>query len=114
MSTGTSWGNRFTIAAAAAILAAAMVSAQQYAFEGGQRKAKSRTNPQYPDLARRMNLSGKVRIELVIGPNGRVKNARAIGGHPLLVQACLDAVKEWKFDPAPEETTQIIEFDFKL
>ena len=35
------------------------------------------------------------------------------GGHPLLVQACQDAVKEWKFASAPEETTQIVEFEFR-
>jgi hypothetical protein len=41
-----------------------------------------------------------------------VKSTRAVGGHPLLVQACQDAVKEWKFLPAPEESTQVVEFDF--
>ena len=40
------------------------------------------------------------------------KVTRAIGGHPLLVQACQDAVKEWKFMAAPEESTQVVEFDF--
>jgi len=42
----------------------------------------------------------------------QVKSIRTIGGHPLLVQACQDAVKDWKFLPASEETTQIVEFDF--
>jgi len=60
-----------------------------------------------------MNLSGKVKIELVIAPDGHVKTARAVGGHPLLVQSCLDVVKDWKFEAAPEETTQIVEFEFK-
>ena len=55
---------------------------------------------------------GKVKIEVVITPDGRVKSTRVIGGHPLLVQACQDAVKEWKFAAAPEETTQIVEFEF--
>ncbi len=58
------------------------------------------------------NVYGKVKIEVVITPDGRVKSTRVVGGHPLLVQACQDAVKEWKFVPAPEETTQIVEFDF--
>jgi outer membrane biosynthesis protein TonB len=48
----------------------------------------------------------------VITPDGRVKSTRVIGGHPLLVQACQDAVKEWKFMAAPEETTQIVECGF--
>lgn len=95
------------------VLAALSVSARQFSVEEGKRKIKSKVNPQYSDLARRMNLSGKVKIELVIAPDGHVKTARAIGGHPLLVQSCLDVVKDWKFDSAPEETTQIIEFEFK-
>jgi hypothetical protein len=42
-----------------------------------------------------------------------VKSSRAVGGHPLLVQSCQEAVKDWRFEPGPEETTQIVEFDFK-
>jgi hypothetical protein len=41
-----------------------------------------------------------------------VKSTRALGGHPLLVQSCVEAVKEWKFAAAPEETTQTVEFEF--
>ena len=44
--------------------------------------------------------------------DSRVQSTRVVGGHPLLVQACQDAVKEWRFVPAPEETIQIVEFDF--
>jgi TonB family protein len=107
------WGKRFISAAAISFLALSIASAQQASVEESKRKAKSRTNPQYSDLARRMGLSGKVRIELVIAPDGHVKSSRAIGGHPVLVQSCLDAVKDWKFEPASEETSQIVEFDFK-
>jgi len=60
-----------------------------------------------------MNISGKVRIEVVIAPDGRVRSARVVGGHPVLVQSCLEAVKDWKYEPASEETTQIVEFEFK-
>jgi TonB family protein len=80
--------------------------------EEGKRKVKTKVAPTYPELARRMNVTGRVKIEVIINPDGRVKSTRALGGHPLLVQACLDAVKEWKFVAAPEETTQVVEFDF--
>jgi TonB family protein len=80
--------------------------------EEGKRKVKTKVAPVYPELAKRMNVTGKVKIEIVINPDGRVKSTRAVGGHPLLVQACMDAVKEWKFVAAPEETTQVVEFDF--
>jgi TonB family protein len=86
--------------------------AQSGSTDEGKRKVKSKVSPAYPELAKRMSVSGKVKIEVVITPDGRVKSTRIIGGHPLLVQACQDAVKEWKFAPAPEETTQIVEFEF--
>jgi TonB family protein len=100
--------------AAAVLLGVATLSgfAQNGSTEEGKRKVKTKVAPVYPDLARRMNVTGKVKIEVVIAPDGRVKSARALGGHPLLVQACQDAVKEWKFMPAPEETTQLVEFSF--
>jgi TonB family protein len=110
-----SWVGRIWAVLGTAALAAAIVSAQQTsAGDESKRKIKFRTNPQFSELARRMNLSGRVKIEVVIAPDGRVKSSRAIGGHPILIQSCLDAVKDWKFEASLEETTQIIEFDFKL
>lgn len=101
-----------------ALLAAALlaglsgIASAQTASEEGKRKVKTKVTPVYPELAKRMNVSGKAKIEVIITPDGRVKSTRAVGGHPLLVQACLDAVKEWKFVAAPEETTQVVECEF--
>lgn len=106
------WGKRILSVAAAGFLVISMASAQTVGDEG-KRKTKYRTNPLYSELARRMGLNGKVKIEIVIAPDGHVKSSRAIGGHPVLVQSCLDAVRDWKYETAPEETTQIVEFDFK-
>jgi len=106
------WGKKLLVAAATAVFAVSVASAQT-GVEEGKRKAKTRVTPAVPELARRMNISGKVKIEVVIAPDGHVKTSRAVGGHPLLVQSCLDAVKDWKFEPAPEETTQMVEFDFR-
>jgi TonB family protein len=106
------WTQLAATVMAVAILAAGS-SAQQTSTDDGKRKIKSKNPPAYPELARRMNVSGKVKIEVIITPDGRVRSTRVIGGHPLLVQSCQDSVKEWKFFPAPEETTQIVEFDFR-
>ena len=84
----------------------------QSGSEEGKRKVKTKVAPTYPELAKRMNVTGRAKIEVIITPDGRVKSTRALGGHPLLVQSCLEAVKEWKFVPAPEETTQVVECDF--
>ncbi|HXN50575.1 MAG TPA: energy transducer TonB [Candidatus Acidoferrum sp.] len=84
----------------------------QSGSEESRRKIKTKVAPVYPELARRMNVTGRVKIEVIITPDGRVKSTRALGGHPLLVQTCLDAVKEWKFAAAAEESMQVIEFEF--
>jgi TonB family protein len=96
----------------AVFLWGASALSQTATTDESKRKVKSKTAPSYPELARRMNVSGKVKIEVVIAPDGRVKSTRVIGGHPLLVQTCQDAVKEWRFMAATEETTQIVEFEF--
>jgi TonB family protein len=110
---GLSWGKWLAGVAFTTLLALGMVTAQQPTSEEGKRKAKSKVNPQFSDLARQMHLSGKVKIEIVIAPDGHVKSARALGGHPVLVQSCLEAVKDWKYETGPEDSTQVIEFDFK-
>lgn len=77
------------------------------------RKPKTKVAPVYPDVARRMNVSGTVRLSVVVAPNGTVKSSKAIGGHPVLVNAALDAMKHWKFEPAPTESSGIVEFKFQ-
>jgi TonB family protein len=109
----TSDWKKFVLAATAVfVFSGTFVFAQSGSTDETKRKVKSKTAPLYPELAKRMNVGGKVKIELVISPDGHVKTTRVVGGHPLLVQVCQDAVKEWKFMPAPEETTQVVEFEF--
>jgi protein TonB len=104
---------KFVLAAMAVfVFSGAAAFAQSGSTDETKRKVKSKTTPIYPELAKRMNVSGKVKIEVVITPDGHVKSTRVVGGHPLLVQACQDAVKEWKFTAAPEESTQVVEFEF--
>ena len=76
------------------------------------RKVKSKVAPTYPELARRMAISGVVKVQVVVAPNGSVKSTKIVGGHPLLVNAAVDAVKKWRFDAASEESTGIVEFKF--
>jgi len=104
------WIQKLVASTVLALLFGAAVFSQS--AEEGKRKVKTRVSPTYPELAKRMNVVGKVKIEVIITPDGRVKSTRAVGGHPLLVQACLDAVKEWKFAAATEETMQVVEFEF--
>jgi len=76
------------------------------------RKIKTKVAPVYPQLARTMHLAGTVRVVLVITPAGTVKSVKAVGGHPLLVESVTDAVRRWKYESAPQETTTVVEFKF--
>lgn len=85
---------------------------QESSADEAKRKVKSRVEPEYPELARQMKLAGKVKIEATITADGRVSNTRVIGGNPVFVNAAIDALKKWKFEPGPKETTQVLEFEF--
>jgi TonB family protein len=95
------------------LLIGVSAGAQQAALEEAKRKVKFKPDPEYPILARRLSLSGKVKIEIVIAADGHVKSTRALGGHPLLVQSCLDVIRAWRYEPSPTETTEVVEFNFK-
>ena len=55
--------------------------------------------PQYPELARQTRAHGMVEIDIVVGPNGDVEQARVTKSVPLLDKAALDAVRKWKYAP---------------
>ena len=90
-----------------------VVKAQQAQNDEIVRRAKNKVQPAYPDLARKMNITGTVKIEVVVLPNGTVKDARVVGGHPVLANAALEAAKKWRFDPAPMESSGVIDFKFE-
>ena len=76
------------------------------------RKLKNKVDPVYPELAKRNNISGSARVELLVTPEGRVKDVKVLGGNPVLVQAVTTAVMKWKYEPAAEESSVIVKFDF--
>ena len=76
------------------------------------RKVKSKVAPSYPELAKRMGITGVVRIQLTVAANGSIKDAKLLGGHPVLAGPALDAVRKWRYDAAPTESTGIVVFRF--
>jgi TonB family protein len=75
--------------------------------------------PVYPPLARQARIEGKVKLHIIVGTDGAVKEEQVISGHPLLVQSALDAVKKWKYRPTtiegkPTEVDTTVEIIFKL
>lgn len=79
----------------------------------------NRVTPQYPPLARQTRISGTVRLHAIIAKDGTVQQLEVISGHPLLVQAALDAVRQWRYRPTllngePVEVDTTIDVIFSL
>jgi protein TonB len=62
-------------------------------------KLLRRVEPVYPELARQARVSGPVMIEVTVDESGNVSRANVIRGHPLLNDAALDAIRQWKYSP---------------
>ncbi len=77
------------------------------------RKPKTKVAPTYPELARRMNITGTVKVLVVVSASGALKDTKVVGGNPLLVNAAMDALKKWKFEPADAESSGTVEFKFQ-
>lgn len=76
------------------------------------RKIIDREKPEYPSIAANMNLHGTVKLKIWISPAGTVRRLEYIGGHPLLAESALKAVKTWTYQPAAQESTTIVELKF--
>jgi len=58
-----------------------------------------RADPVYPQKAREAGLEGAVRLRVAISRDGSIEDVTALSGHPLLVQAAADAVRQWRYRP---------------
>jgi len=103
------------VAIALVTLATGLGTAQNTAAAAAhaERKVASRVTPNFPELARRMHIHGVVKIEAAVRANGSVKSTRVLGGNPVLVDAAVDAISKWKFEPAPNETTEVVQLTFE-
>lgn len=98
-------------ATTAIVLSGLFLRAQQDEPEV-DRKVVTRVAPSYPDLARRLKLHGVVKLVVVIAPDGRVKSTEVMGGNPVLTQAAVQAVSQWRYEAAPQQTHGIVELRF--
>jgi TonB family protein len=78
-----------------------------------ERKVIARVEPTYPPTLERLYIGGVVRLKVDIAANGTVESAQLIGGNPILGQAAIAAVKQWKYTPAKTKTRTVerLEFD---
>jgi TonB family protein len=77
-----------------------------------ERKLVLRLEPEYPSLAEKMSLHGAVKLKIWISPDGAVRRLEYIGGHPVLAESALKAVKTWKYQNAPQESSTVVELKF--
>lgn len=85
---------------------------QQQQTQSSSRKCKSNPPPEYPELARKMNISGLARVLVTVAPDGNVGNVKELGGNPVLVAALVKAVKKWKYEPAEHESEFEVKYQF--
>ena len=79
-----------------------------------ERPVKSRVAPVYPEIAKRMHISGSVTIAATVAPDGSVSATKAVSGNKMLSGAAEEAVHKWKFVPASDESTIEVEVNFAL
>ena len=83
-----------------------------YGAEQSSRQVVHREEAEYPAIAAKNNLHGTVKLKIWINADGTVRRLEYVGGHPLLVESALKAVKNWKYQPASGESTSQVEIKF--
>jgi TonB family protein len=102
----------FVVLCLGVIVFSAPFSRAQEEQPEGKRAIVDRVVPVYPDLARKMQIHGTVRVVVVVAPSGKAKFTQVIGGNPLLAKAAVDAIEKWKWAPAAQETKELVELNF--
>ena len=97
---------------AAAVVIAMIVAAPTHAST--DRAVKMRVAPSYPELAKRMKITGTVRLEARVDADGKVTAVKTVSGSKALSQAAEDAVSKWKFVPGSAPSTEEVDVNFAL
>lgn len=103
-------GTRLISIAALALMAATVLPAGA----ADQRTVKSRFAPTYPEVAKRMRISGEVRMTVTVDPEGKVTSVKTISGNRMLSAAAEDAVRKWKFEPGSGVSSVEVSLNFAL
>lgn len=97
---------------AAFLLSCTAFSEWSYGPDTQERKAKISVPPEYPELARRLNIKGIARVQIRISAGGDVTDVKEMGGNPVFLDALKRAVKKWKYEPSEKESTIEVKFEF--
>jgi protein TonB len=79
----------------------------------------NQARPVYPPLARQARIQGTVKLTAIISKDGTIQKLEVLSGHPLLIPAALQAVKEWRYKPTllngePVEVVTQVDVNFTL
>ena len=103
----------FLVMSLLAMVSATVISSPgRAAGQDSARKTTTTVAPAYPDSARRMQLTGTVRLAAMVAASGQVTNTEVIGGHPILVAAAHDAVMRWRYQAAKRASREVLVFAF--
>jgi TonB family protein len=78
------------------------------------RALKSRVSPTYPELAKRMKITGTVKLEATVDAGGKVTAVKTVSGSRALSPAAEEAVSKWKYAPGDGIATVEVEVTFSL
>ena len=96
----------------ACILALALLTLLPRAAHAADREIVVRLKATYPEMAKRLKITGSVLLDATVEPNGKVKSVNTILGNGMLAEAAKEAVAKWKFAPAEQETIEQVEIAF--
>jgi TonB family protein len=79
-----------------------------------QRAVKQRVTPVYPEIAKRLRVTGVVKLTVSVSADGKVTDVKTVSGNHMLSTAAEDAVYKWKFAPASGDSTEDLDINFEL
>lgn len=111
VSTSLFRNRRFVFSAFAALALASLLALPAGAEE---RAVKQRVAPVYPEIAKRMKITGTVKVEVNVDAEGKVTNVKTMEGNRMLAVAAEDAIRKWRFAPGAGDATVVVDLNFAL
>jgi len=103
------WGAGLRMLSAAALLGMLVLPCR-----AEPRAVKSKVAPVYPEIARRLHVTGVVKLEVTVDADGKVTEVKTVSGNHTLAVAAEEAVQKWRFAPGSGESTFDLDINFEM
>jgi TonB family protein len=97
-----------------AVVLALLVTLTMPARAADARSVKTRTSPVYPEIAKRLRISGMVKLTVTVDPEGKVTDVKPLSGNRTLSEAAEEAVRKWRFEPGEGTSTTEVSVNFSF